>query len=122
MTNNEIAALVLPWAKEQHPTAYAKTLAVASREAAFRLHLLRLVEIRCEREPAWRGTVPLDVLHETSLTVTVRHTPSDQTFTVGGTNAPPGSCTLRFHDLTWLTSEDIPKVLDSIRTFEAERV
>jgi hypothetical protein len=73
ISNLELGALILPWAKEHQPDAYQKTLGVVSRPAAYRAYLLRLVELRWESEPGWREQVPLRVLDETALEVKMRH-------------------------------------------------
>lgn len=84
MTNDELIELILPWAKEHHPDKYAKTIEQANRPIAFRRFLVRLIEIRCAEDRAWRNTVPLSVLEETSLSVTLRHKGTGREFTVGG--------------------------------------
>lgn len=124
MTNDSLAALILPWAKEHHPEGYAKTVASAAwGYNPYRLRLLRLVEIRCEREPAWRNSgVPLSVLDETSVHFKAKHLPSERTLIVGGKSAPPGTNDLRFSDLTWLSAEDMDAVLTVIEEFKTERV
>jgi hypothetical protein len=73
LSNDELAALILPWAKEHRPEPYQKTLAVARISATFRSYLARLVELRWEAEPEWRDSVPLRALEETALTVRMRH-------------------------------------------------
>lgn len=72
MTNDELAYLILSWAKVHHPKPYADTLAVATRPNAFRMYMLRLVEMRYAEDRGFRGTVPVSVLDETSLTIRVR--------------------------------------------------
>jgi hypothetical protein len=71
--DDELAALILPWAKENRPDAYTKTLSVASRPEAFRAYLARLIELRWEAEPEWHDQVPLRALEETAITVRMRH-------------------------------------------------
>lgn len=68
MTNDELAAVILPWAKEHHPDKYEPTIAVSSRPHAFRRYLCRLIEIRWEEDHAWRSEAPLRALEETSIT------------------------------------------------------
>lgn len=72
MTNDELAAVILPWAKETMPEAYEATLEVANRPQAFRNYLTRLIERRWEREPQWRTSVPLDALEATGITARLR--------------------------------------------------
>ena len=71
-SNEAIAPLVLAWAKEFHRDWYDKTLKVAGRPTAFRDYLLRLVERRCQENPAWMRTVPVMVLEETRVTFRVK--------------------------------------------------
>jgi nuclear transport factor 2 (NTF2) superfamily protein len=71
MTNEELAALILPWAHEHMSDAYEQTLRVANRPAVFRNYLVRLIERRWEREPEWRLQVPLRALEETGVTATL---------------------------------------------------
>jgi hypothetical protein len=80
---------ILPWAKENSPEAYKKTLAVARRPKTFRRYLSRLVEIRWEASPSWRTTAPLRVLEETSLTQKARHVPTGTTIEIKGRGAKP---------------------------------
>lgn len=68
-SDDELAALVLPWAKEHKLDAYEKTLAVANRPAAFRNYLVRLLEVRWLEDEAWRTDVPLRALEATSLSL-----------------------------------------------------
>jgi hypothetical protein len=60
---------VLPWAKENMPEQYEATLRVAGKPASFKAYLLRLLEIRYERDVENRGELPILALDETSLTI-----------------------------------------------------
>lgn len=73
MTNEEMGALILPWAKEHRPDPYKQTIAVSGNAATFRAYLIRLIEVRWDAEPDWRPQVPLRALEETALTVRMRH-------------------------------------------------
>lgn len=86
MTNDDLAALILPWAKEHHTDKFEKTIAQVERPETYRKFLLRLVEIRAQAEPTWRNTLPLGILEETALTVEMR-TKTGQTLLVGGIGA-----------------------------------
>lgn len=86
-TDDELVALVLPWAKEHMPEAYGATLKVAPRPDKFRRYLIRLVERRCEREPEWTLQLPLSVLEETNLRLPFR-TPGGRTIEVCGRGVP----------------------------------
>jgi len=83
-TNDELSALVLPWAYEEHRDWYDATLAVASNAKSFRVYLLRLVERRVEEESGFIRTVPLSVLDETTITRTVKF--HGKEIVVGGIN------------------------------------
>ena len=72
MNNVELAALILPWAKEKEPEKYDATIKVARVSSTFRRYMIRLVEIRCQAEPDWRRRVPMSVLEETSLEMRFR--------------------------------------------------
>lgn len=73
MTNEELAALILPWAKEHRPEPYAKTIAVAGNPRTFNAYLSRLIELRWEADREWRNEVPLRALEATALVVRMRH-------------------------------------------------
>lgn len=90
MTNDELAVLILPWAKANHEAKYTETLKVASRPDAFRKYMLRLVEIRCTEEPDWRGMVPVSVLDETALVLKLRNRNTGEEFESKGQRAPGG--------------------------------
>lgn len=72
MTNDQLAALILPWAKTNHPEKYAETLKVSYRPDTFRTYMLRLVEIRCEEDTTWRGEQPVSLLDETKMVLKVK--------------------------------------------------
>jgi hypothetical protein len=61
MTNSEIAAIILPWAKAQHPEKYADTLKVAANERTFRRYMIRLIEIRWteDTDRTWRNEISM---------------------------------------------------------------
>lgn len=77
VSNGELCALILMWAKEAHPEKYDATLKVATIPATFRRYLLRLVELRWEAEPEWREQAPVLVLDETKITGRVKNTAGD---------------------------------------------
>jgi hypothetical protein len=72
MSNDELAVLILEWARDNMPEAYEQTLTRAARPAAFRNFLVRLIERRYERDAEWRTTVPLRALEETGITARLR--------------------------------------------------
>lgn len=90
MTNDELAVLILPWAKEHHLSKYIETVKVGGRPDAFRKYMLRLVEIRCTEEPDWRGMVPVSVLDETALVLKLRNRNTGEEFESKGQRAPGG--------------------------------
>jgi hypothetical protein len=71
--NQTLAALVLPWAREQHKAKYDQTLLVASQPEVFRRYLVRLLELRWEQdgdiEADWKKNVPFWALEETNVVV-----------------------------------------------------
>jgi hypothetical protein len=84
LTNNQLAGLILAWAKDEHPDKYAQTLKVAAIHDTFRRYLLRLIEIRCEADKAWMGTVPVSVLEETKLSLSLRDKQTGAVYEVKG--------------------------------------
>jgi hypothetical protein len=104
-TNDELVALILPWAKTAHPDKYESTLAVAKNAATFRRYLIRLIEIRWSEEPAWASSaiVPLSVFEESALTMTFVHRPTGTSFEVKGRLAP-GPRVWTFAELAMLTA------------------
>lgn len=89
-TNEELVALVLPWAKDAHREYYDKTLKVATNATAFRKYLLRLVEIRSAEDKEWRNKqCPIRVLDETSIEITIRQKSTGATRVFKGRNAKP---------------------------------
>lgn len=107
LTNDELAGVILPWAKQYHPDKYDATLKAAAVPATFRRYLLRLVEIRwaeasaegaSEEERAWRLTVPVSVLDETSVRLKVLRRPTGEVMEFQGDKAE-GEQTHRFHEL-----------------------
>jgi len=85
---DELAGLVLPWAKEAKPEAYELTIKASVKPDTFRAYLIRLVELRAAEDVVWRNGLPLSVLEETGLTIQVRHRPSGQMFSVSGRKVP----------------------------------
>ena len=83
-TNDELSALVLPWAYEEHQDWYDATLAVSADAKKFRAYLLRLIERRVEQEPAFLRTLPLSILDETTITKTIKF--HGKEIVVGGIN------------------------------------
>lgn len=83
-TNDDLARLILPWAKEHHPDKYQQTLKVAAIPATFRRYMLRLVEIRCTDEPEWIKTVNVLVLEETGLTKRLKDNQTGDVYEVKG--------------------------------------
>lgn len=80
--NETLAALILPWAKEKHPSKYSDTVKAVRKPDVFRRYMVRLVEIRVEEEPEFRGQVPLSILDETKLTARFKR--GDYEFEVRG--------------------------------------
>lgn len=118
MTTDELVAFILPWVKEHRPDAYAATIAVAKRPATLRRYLLRGIELRVDAEPEFRGRVPLSVLDETALCVTVRDAVTGRTFTVGGALARP-KAQLPFRALG-TTRADLDALLAAVDTMDLE--
>ena len=89
MTDDALAALVLPWAKERHPEKYAETLKVAARPMTFRRYLTRLVEIRCAEDKGFVLSLPVSVLEETALVVRARDRKTGKVYEFKGRLAGP---------------------------------
>lgn len=104
-TTEALCALILPWAKEHEPEKYAATLAVIQNARTFRRYLVRLVEIRWDKETwEWRRTIPLDVLEESAITIRVRCRATNRTLEVKGRLAAPREWS--FGELAVATSPD----------------
>lgn len=88
VTNEQVAALVLPWAKAHHPDKYEQTLKVSTTPTTFRRYLLRLLEIRCSEEREFLGQVPVSLLDETSLVIWVRDRKTGELYEVKGRLSP----------------------------------
>lgn len=112
-----LAAAILPWAKEFHPEKYADTIRQARNDARLRRYLIRLIEIRWDAEPEWRREVPLAVVDETALTKDIRMK-SGRVLKVGG-KLTKGSCDLRWVDLR-LEPEDFRLLVATIATLDME--
>ena len=83
-TNEQLAKLILPWAKERHPEKYQQTLRVAAIHDTFRRYMLRLVEIRVEEEPGWINEVSVLVLEETKLVQRLKDRQTGDVYEVKG--------------------------------------
>lgn len=109
-TNELLAALILPWAKEKHPEKYAGTLKVAANPATLRRYLIRLIEIRWAdpaEDTTWRGEVPLSVLEDSAIQLPMRHVPTGETFQIKGRLAP-GPRVWTFAELASFMAQDKP--------------
>lgn len=122
MTNEELAALILPWCKATHPDKYQQTLAVSANPSAFRRYMIRLVEIRwsSDTDVAWRDQVPVSVLEESGLTVKMQHRPTGEMIEVKGRLAPKPR-TWTFAELT-ATPEQFLLLLAAKKTLDLEIV
>ena len=85
MTTDQLTALILPWAQTHHPEGYAHTVAAVVTPVLFRKCLLRLIYLRAETDKKWRNSLPLSLLHEAAITVTLRAT-DGTTYRVGPTS------------------------------------
>ncbi len=94
----DLAAVILPWAKAEHPDWYQEALKYAPMEAHFRARLLRLVEIRIQKNRAWAAQCPMTVLDETKVVLRYRR-PDGAVWVVGGAKADPSRLTHRFFEL-----------------------
>jgi hypothetical protein len=101
-TNEELLAIIGPWAKEHHPDKYRATLQQVAKPQTFRNYLIRLIEIRLEEENVERrrraaaGEPPLeyefwldpaltaDILDATSLARTLKIKSTGDAFVVAG--------------------------------------
>jgi hypothetical protein len=79
-----IEAEIMPWAKENQPVAYAKTLGVKTRPSAYRRYMQRLVEIRFDSDHEWDP--PLRLLEDTGITAEYA-LPDGTVLTVSGRRA-----------------------------------
>lgn len=118
--NAQIAALILPWAKEKHPEKYEQTLKVAMYPDTFRRYMTRLIEIRCQAEPEFRKEVPISVLDETALVVEVKQKGDVYKYKVGGILADQ-PIDLRFWELA-LDKETFATIQAAKSTLDMEQV
>ena len=112
-TNDEISAMVLEWACDNHRDWYDATLAVSTKAKAFRTYLLRLVVRRVEEEPKFLWTLPLSILDETDIVRTVKF--QGKEIQVGGTN-PVSWAQLN------LGKDEFGAWLETIDLFDLEKV
>lgn len=116
-TNEELAALILPWAETEMPEPYHQTLIASAKGAdLYRKYLIRLVEVRATQDKAWRNQLPLVVLEETGLAVVVRHKPSGVLLTVAGRKVKDRK--FGFSLLWGLTSDTVTAFLESDKQFD----
>jgi hypothetical protein len=123
MTNEEIAGLILPWAKAQHPEKYAATLQVATVPATFRRYLIRLIEIRHAEAPGqWINDVALAVLEESAVTMRFRHGPTRLELEVKGRLAKPRQWTFVELQALLETPDEFARLLQAKTILDLEHV
>jgi len=88
VSTEQLSAMVLPWAKKEHPEKYEQTIKVSMKADTFRRYLVRLLEIRCRSDRDFLGKVPVSLLDETSLVIWVRDRKTGELFEVKGREAP----------------------------------
>ena len=88
--NELMTALILPWAKANHPEKYAQTIATVKAPEVFSRFLIRLIEIRWTTERTFRSEVPCHVLEETSIVARFRDRKTEEIIEVKGRNATGG--------------------------------
>lgn len=88
--NDEMIALILPWAKQNHPEKYAQTIKMAKHPEMFGKYLCRLIEIRWGAEKDFRRTVPCHILEETSIVAKFRDRRTGNVIEVKGRTATGG--------------------------------
>jgi hypothetical protein len=88
--NDEMSALILPWAKEIHPEKYEETIKQAKWPGQLMRFLIRLIEIRWTTEPEFRSNVPCHILEETSIVAKLRDRKTGNVIEVKGKNATGG--------------------------------
>lgn len=101
--NDELAALILPWAKAEHPEKYEKTIEQSQRPDTYRKFLVRLIEIRASDDRLWRNALPLSILNETALSVTIKLRKTGQVLIVGGNGMR--ACNVNFRMLEMCLAE-----------------
>jgi hypothetical protein len=108
VTNDEIAAVILPWAKEHHPSKYDDTIKVAANVKTFRRYMIRLIEIRWDedRDHTWRNDLTLSVLEESKITMHAIHRPSGTPLAISGRLATPRQWT--FAELAMVMNQPDP--------------
>jgi hypothetical protein len=88
--NDEMSALILPWAKQNHPEKYKQTVEMAKWPGMLIRYLIRLIEIRWETDLPFRSSVPCHVLEETSIVARFRDRKMGNIIEVKGKNATGG--------------------------------
>jgi hypothetical protein len=119
VTNDELRALVGPWAEQAHPEKWAATLAQVATPVRFRAFLLRLLELRAEAEPDWILSVPTTVLDETALVRTLRRRSSGQRLVFAGRRAAVRGLPWRY---LALGAEDFELLTGAISALDLEMV
>jgi hypothetical protein len=121
-SNEELLALVGPWAKARHPEKYKATLAQVAKPRAFRNYLIRLIEIRCEEEPDFYldPGLTVSVLDETNLMRRIRIKATGDEFVVAGAGYK-GQYTMRWSMLAELP-DDFALLASAIKTLDLEVV
>lgn len=89
VTLEALSALILPWAKTEEPAKYAMTLEVSRVPETFRRYMMRLVELRWERDVAWRTQVPVAVLEDSAIEGTLRRRSDGREFVFRGRRKQP---------------------------------
>lgn len=97
-STTDVAALILPWAKEHERQKYEDTVALLTKPDVFRRACLRLIEIRIAGDKRWAHEVPRDVLQETAVVLRYRR-PDGAVWVVGGWKAPKDGLTHQFWEL-----------------------
>jgi hypothetical protein len=91
VTNDQLAAVILPWAKAQHEQKYTDTIKVAGNAKTFRRYLIRLIEIRWAEggDRTWRNDLTLAVLDESAIVMHATHRPTGTLLAISGRLATP---------------------------------
>jgi hypothetical protein len=116
-----MTALILPWAKKNHPEKYQQTIQIAKNPQTFRLYLIRLIEIRWMEDQTFRSEVPCSVLEETKIVVKLRDRKSNREIEVRG-KAATGGRVWGFQELANLNRESFDALMELKSFFDLELV
>lgn len=118
---HDLSAVILPWAKQNHPEKYAQTIQMVNYPPTMLKYLVRLLEIRWETEKAIRSEIPCSLLEHTSIVARLRDRKTGEIIEVKGRNATGGRV-WAFKELQTLDRDSFDELSALKRTLDLELV